>query len=180
MVSGGTTVSPFRPRHPDASQLIDPDVDLHDPAQRAEAHHAVVLAAVAAGGVIGAECRYALGLLIAHGGRALPWSTVAINVSGCLLIGVLMVLLLDGRPASHPAVHPLARPFLGTGILGGYTTFSTFAADVDRLVRAGRPGIALLYLLITVLGCAAAVWLATALTRAAIRHRRAETVQVSA
>ena len=157
-------MSPFTPRRPDASQLIDSDVDLHDPSQRAEIHHLAVLAAVGLGGVIGAESRYGVGLLLTHSGRSLPWSTVAINVSGCLLIGVLMVILLERRRTAHP----LARPFLGTGILGGYTTFSTFAADVDRLVRADRPWIALSYAVVTVVGCAAAVWVATALTRRAL------------
>lgn len=160
-------MSPFRPRRPDGSQLIDSDIDLHDPAQRDEVHHLAVLLAVAIGGVIGAECRYGLGLLISSRGRSLPWSTVAINISGCVLIGALMVVLLERRTPAHP----IARPFLGTGILGGYTTFSTFAADVDRLVRAGRPGIALCYLVITVVGCAVAVWLATALTRRVMRQQ---------
>jgi CrcB protein len=55
-------------------------------------------------------------------------------------------------------VHPLLRPFVGTGVLGGFTTFSTYAVDVERLVDGGRPGVALGYLALTVLAALAAVW----------------------
>jgi CrcB protein len=120
------------------------------------------LAAVAAGGVLGAEARYGLTLALPeHAGR-FPWSTLLINLTGSLLIGVLMAWL--GR---QPVPHPLLRLFLGVGILGGYTTFSTFAVDVQRLLLAHRPLAALGYLAATVLGCAAAVWLATAVSSAA-------------
>lgn len=77
--------------------------------------------AVAVGGVLGAEARYGLGLV----GPVDPWTTLVINVSGCLLMGVLMVLLTE-----RFRVHPLVRPALGVGVLGGYTTFSTYAVDV--------------------------------------------------
>ncbi|MEQ3549391.1 CrcB family protein [Pseudonocardia nematodicida] len=80
-----------------------------------------VLGAVAAGGVVGAETRYLLALV----GPAVPWATLLINVTGCLLMGVLMVLVTE-----RERVHPLARPALGVGVLGGYTTFSTYATDV--------------------------------------------------
>jgi len=120
------------------------------------------LAAVAAGGVLGAEARYGLTLALpGHAGR-FPWSTLLINLTGSLLIGVLMAWL--GRQA---APHPLLRLFLGVGILGGYTTYSTFAVDVQQLLQAHRPLPALGYLTATVLGCAAAVWLATAVSSAA-------------
>jgi fluoride exporter len=120
------------------------------------------LAAVAAGGLLGAEARYGLTLALPeHAGR-FPWSTLLINLTGSLLIGVLMAWL--GR---QPAPHPLLRLFLGVGILGGYTTYSTFAVDVQQLLRAGRPLTALGYLAATVLGCAVAVWLATVVSSAA-------------
>jgi CrcB protein len=142
-------------------QVIDPDVDPVDPSRRSE-HRSWrwdVLLATAVGGVLGAEARYGLDSALPHAGNAFPWSTVLINVSGCLLIGALMVLLLE---LTYP--HRLARPFLGVGVLGGYTTYSTFAVDV--LMLRHRPLVALGYLGLTVLGCAAAVWLSTALTLA--------------
>jgi len=141
--------------------VVDPGVELHDPRQVAETQprHGDVVVAVAAGGIVGAEARYGIGLVVPHATREFPWSTVVINASGCLLIGALMVLLLE---LTSP--HRLARPFLGVGILGGYTTFSTFAVDVQRLVVLHRPLIALAYLVTTVIACAVAVWISTIAT----------------
>jgi CrcB protein len=116
--------------------------------------------------ILAAEARYGLGVALPHTGRQFPWSTLLINASGCLAIGALMVILLEVLTP-----HRLARPFLGVGILGGYTTFSTFALDAERLVVDHRPLTALAYLVTTVLVCAAAVWAATAATRAALRSR---------
>lgn len=139
--------------------VIDPDVDLGDPAQQPPARQWDVLLATAAGGIVGAEGRYGLSLAAPHHDRQFPWSTLLINVTGCLLIGVLMAVLLE-----LPSPHPLARPFLGVGILGGYTTYSTFALDVQRLMLHHRPLVALDYVAFTVFGCAGAVWLSSALT----------------
>jgi CrcB protein len=111
-----------------------------------------VLAAIAAGGVLGAEARYAIGALLPHTRDAWPWSTLLINVSGCVLIGALMVVIIELAYG-----HRLLRPFLGVGVLGGYTTFSTASVEALSLVDAGRPGAALGYVVATpvlaVLGC---------------------------
>lgn len=146
----------------DREEIIDPDFDRHDPAQVSETRVREwdLLVAIAAGGVVGAEARYGVGLLLPHHRGAFPWATVLINASGCLLIGVLMVVLLE---LTDP--HRLARPFLGVGILGGYTTFSTFAMDTEQLILDHRALLALLYVLATVVLCAVAVWSATLLTR---------------
>jgi CrcB protein len=115
-----------------------------------------VLAAVAAGGVLGAEARYAVGALLPHPDGGWPWSTLLVNVSGCVLIGVLMVVITE-----LGEVHRLVRPFLGVGVLGGYTTFSTATVEVLALLSAGRPGAAMGYLVATpalaVLACAGGV-----------------------
>lgn len=147
-------------------RVVDPDVDLQDARQQRETRTRQwdLVVAAAAGGVLGAEGRYAVGLAVPHAARQFPWSTVAINASGCLLIGALMVVLLE---LTSP--HRLARPFLGVGMLGGYTTYSTFAVDVERLVLVHRPLIALGYVVVTVLACAATVWLSTVVTLAAGR-----------
>jgi CrcB protein len=134
----------------DAVRPVDPDVDLTDPVQRSESDW-LLLAAIAVGGVLGAETRYAVGRLIVHHGSSFPWSTVVINAVGAALLGVLMAVV-DAR-----AVHRLLRPFVGVGILGGFTTFSTFAVDVDTLLHDHRPALALGYLVLTVLGCLVAV-----------------------
>ncbi|KUL32421.1 chromosome condensation protein CrcB [Actinoplanes awajinensis subsp. mycoplanecinus] len=116
------------------------------------------IAAVAAGGVLGALARYGLGLAWPHTPAEFPWATWLINVSGCFLIGVLYTLLARFRPG-----HRLTRLFLGTGFLGGYTTFSTAEVDVLR----ATPAIGLTYLAATVLGALLAVWSGAALTEKA-------------
>lgn len=141
--------------------VVDPDVDLHDPVQRRESRPRQwdLVAATAAGGGLGASARYLVALALPHGSDQFPWSAVLINATGCLFIGALMVMLLE-----LTAPHRLVRPFLGVGVLGGYTTFSTFTVDAQRLVLAHRPLIALGYVVTTVVLCAAAVWLSTILT----------------
>ncbi|GAA0296628.1 fluoride efflux transporter CrcB [Streptomyces polychromogenes] len=151
------------------SEAIDPDVDLHVPAQRAEPQGRV-LAAVAAGGALGATARYGVSLLWPAAAAGFPWATFWTNVVGCALIGVLMALISEGGRRSP---HPLLRPFAGTGVLGGFTTFSTYAVDFSRLLDAGRAGLALAYAGLTVAGALGAVWAAASVTRLAVRGRGA-------
>ncbi|KJS58255.1 fluoride efflux transporter CrcB [Streptomyces rubellomurinus] len=129
------------------------------------------VAVVAAGGAIGAVARYAAGLGWETGSTAFPWTTLLINVVGCAVIGVFLVAITEGRPA-----HPLLRPFFGTGVLGGFTTFSTYAVDVRRLLEAGRLGPGLAYLGLTLAAAMGAVWTAAVLTRRLI-HRPAGSVR---
>ena len=138
---------------------VDSDVDLHDPGQRRRRGVAVV-AVIAAGGALGAAARHGVSLGIPTGEGGLPWATLLVNVSGCLLIGVLMVLIVEAR-----RVHRLVRPFLGVGVLGGYTTFSTYTVEAQVLIAAGRPGVALGYLVGTVAAALVAVQLGVVLTR---------------
>ncbi|MDY0812945.1 CrcB family protein [Kitasatospora purpeofusca] len=123
------------------------------------------VAVVAAGGALGAAARYGAGLLRPTGPSAFPWTTLLVNVAGCAVIGVFLVVITEGRPA-----HPLVRPFFGTGVLGGFTTFSTYEADFRRLVAEGRPGPAAAYLALTLLAALTAVWAAAGLTRGLLRR----------
>ena len=100
-----------------------------------------VLAVISAGGVTGAPARNSLAEAIPHVVDQFTWATFCINVSGCLLIGALMVLTTEAWPAPR-----LLRPFLGTGILGGYTTFSTYIVDIQQLLTTGATHTALTYL----------------------------------
>lgn len=129
-----------------------------------------VLAVIAAGGVLGSLARHGAASLQpgSGAGAGWPWAILVVNVSGCLLIGVLMAVLLD-----LTAPHRLLRPFLGIGVLGGYTTFSTYAVDTQRLLADGRVAAALTYFLVTPVLALLAVWLGTAATRALRRRRRA-------
>lgn len=146
----------------DREVIIDPDIDPRDAVQtsKTRVRQWDLIAATAAGGVLGAEARYGVGLLFPHSVGQFPWATVLVNATGCLLIGVLMVVLLE---LTSP--HRLARPFLGVGILGGYTTLSSFAMDTEQMILDHRVLAALLYVVITLATCAFAVWFATVLTR---------------
>lgn len=102
------------------------------------ASQAVIISAVAAGGVLGALARYGAGVALPTAPGTFPLTTFLVNVLGCLLMGALVAAL--GR---RPGAHPLARPFFGTGVLGGFTTFSTYAVDVDGLIAGPAPHVVL-------------------------------------
>ncbi|MFB6549691.1 fluoride efflux transporter CrcB [Streptomyces sp. NPDC056405] len=127
------------------------------PARRGRAP---VVVAVSLGGGTGAAARYAASLWWPTQTGGFPWTTFWVNVAGCALIGVLMVVVTEVRDA-----HRLVRPFLGTGVLGGFTTFSTYAVDIRHLFAADQVRTGLLYLAATPLAALAAVWLATWATR---------------
>jgi CrcB protein len=148
-----------------ARQPVDPDVDLHVPRQRRELSRApwAVLATISAGGALGAVARYGLATAWPHRPDQFPWATFVTNTTGCLLIGVLMVLITEVW-----AAHRLLRPFLGVGVLGGYTTFSTYTVDVQQLVAAGAARTGLAYLAGTVVAALVATYLGVAATRLAI------------
>ncbi|MFF7363795.1 fluoride efflux transporter CrcB [Streptomyces sp. NPDC008125] len=131
---------------------------------------AAVLGVVAAGGVIGALARYAATLARPAAVGAFPWTTFLVNAVGCALIGVLMVLTVERSVVERP----LVRPFLGVGVLGGFTTFSTYAADVSKLLARQEVPTAMVYAAGTVVVALAGVWAGAALTRACVdRARRA-------
>ncbi|WP_436495502.1 fluoride efflux transporter CrcB [Actinokineospora sp. HUAS TT18] len=110
------------------------------------------LAAVAVGGAVGALVRYWLVSVVPVKSGGFPLGTLLVNSVGCLLIGVLMVAVTEMRN-----VHPLVRPFLGVGVLGGFTTFSTYAEEVRALLAPDTLLVGMAYLLGTVLCALAAV-----------------------
>jgi CrcB protein len=124
---------------------VDPDVDLHVPGERHEwSSHRWVLPVIALGGILGACARHGLELLWNASSGQWPWATLVTNASGCVLIGMLMVQVIEvGR------AHPLLRPFLGVGLLGGYTTFSTYAVQTRALWTHSQRDLSLLYLVLT-------------------------------
>lgn len=102
------------------------------------------LAVVAAGGALGSAARWGVGLALPH-----PAATLAVNLIGCAVLGFVVEAL--------PTEHRLLRLFLGPGVLGGFTTFSTYAVETRVLVADGRPGAAVVYALGTLLGALAAL-----------------------
>jgi CrcB protein len=98
------------------------------------------VAAVAAGGAVGAPARYAIGESAHVTAGSFPWPTFWINVGGSFALGVLLVLVVERlRPTRY------VRPFLATGVLGAFTTFSTFAVETDVLAKDGHAGMAVVY-----------------------------------
>jgi CrcB protein len=110
------------------------------------------LAAVAVGGGLGSLARYLLSAAF-PAGHGFPAAVFAVNVSGCFLLGVLMVYLLDVWPPRR-----FLRPFLAIGLIGGYTTFSTYAGGVLTLLTAHAGAIAVAYALSSIAGGLVAVW----------------------
>ncbi|MCG7361237.1 CrcB family protein [Roseomonas sp. ACRSG] len=120
-----------------------------------------LLALVAAGGAAGSVLRYATGIWCARWfGAALPWGTLAVNVLGSGVIGLLGGLMLGGLPLSNEA-----KLLAITGFLGGFTTFSAFSLDLGTLALRS-PSQAGLYLALTLLGGLGAFALCFALGRA--------------
>jgi CrcB protein len=111
-----------------------------------------VIGVIALGGAIGSLLRYQAGVIWPTAPGTFPITTLVINVFGCLVIGLFLVVITEVWDA-----HRLVRPFFGTGVLGGFTTFSTYCLDVLNLVRIGQPERAALYLFLTVIGAMLAV-----------------------
>jgi CrcB protein len=128
-----------------------------------------MLAAIALGGALGAPSRYGVAQLIGAGAGGFPWSTFVINLTGSFALGVLVVLLLDRLPAM-----PQLRPFLTTGFLGAYTTYSTFAVETDLLIVDGHAGTAVAYVVASFLGGFAAAWSGVAVGRSLQRRGERE------
>lgn len=106
--------------------------------------------AVAVGGVVGTAARYGMGRVVPTADGAIPWSTLLVNVSGSFALGVVVGLL-----AHRPGAPAWVRPLLATGVLGSYTTYSTFAVETNDLLLA-RPGLAGVYLVASAVGGVAA------------------------
>jgi fluoride exporter len=143
----------------EVTDAVDPDVRARS--RRSEFVRALpVLLVIALGGGIGSVARYGLALMLPTVPGGVPWATFADDVLGCLLIGVLMVLITEVWSA-----HRLLRPFLGVGVLGGFTTFSTYAAEIRDLLERGSVLLAFGYLTGTLLCALLAVLVGVAFTR---------------
>jgi CrcB protein len=154
---------------------LDPDVDF-GPAVAAEAGRgqprarraeAAVVIALALGGVLGALSRYAISLALPTETAKFPWGTLLINVSGSAALGFILVLVIEHFPRGR-----LARPVIGTGFLGAYTTFSTFTVEAVDLIRAGHTALAIAYLAGSVFAGLLAVWAGMISARLALRAER--------
>jgi CrcB protein len=116
---------------------IDPDLPVPGDRLGVDRRSLKVYAAVALGGAIGAPLRYEIGLALPAGGGAFPVATFLINISGSFVLGVLVTLIAERWP---PTTY--VRPFAATGVLGAYTTWSTFMVDTNDLAKAGHVAMA--------------------------------------
>jgi CrcB protein len=153
---------------------IDPDLAPTDPGEpavgrvalpptrRESRAHPAVLAAIAAGGALGAPARYEVAQVIHVAPGTFPWSTFWTNISGSFLLGLLLILLIERYPPTR-----YVRPFFATGFLGAFTTFSTFAVETDVLIKDGHAAIGIAYALASVVAGLAAVWAGITMARLA-------------
>jgi CrcB protein len=124
-----------------------------------------VLAAIFVGGCLGGLGRYATVRAWPVEPGSFPWSTLAVNLSGALLLAVLLVF--SGRVWQSR----YARPLLGTGFCGAFTTFSAVVVDSDRLLASGKAGTALGYLSASFLGGLVVAFAGVVLARAVLDRR---------
>ncbi|MFJ7244371.1 fluoride efflux transporter FluC [Kitasatospora sp. NPDC098652] len=142
---------------------VDPDTPSPLPSEQARPARPRqwdVLAVIALGGGLGSVARYGLAHAWATPTGGFPWATFTTNITGSLLLGVLMVYVLEIWPPSR-----YVRPFLGVGILGGFTTFSTYTVELRGLLATGHVSIADAYALTSLVAGLAAVWTGIVLAR---------------
>lgn len=116
------------------------------------------------GGAVGSLLRWFVEVLLPAGPGTVPWGTLAVNVLGSAALGAVVVVLDSGVGST------VDRAFLTTGLLGGFTTFSTYATQV-ALLGSAAPVLALTYLAVTPLLCVAAAGLAATVARQLWRTR---------
>jgi CrcB protein len=115
---------------------------------------------VALGGALGAMARFWVYNASAFWGQKPAWATFGINALGAFLIGVFFVLLTE-----RSGIHPELRSLIVVGFLGAFTTYSSYSLDALQLFEQGHIGVAVMYLLGTMLVCLLATWLGLSLTR---------------
>ena len=111
------------------------------------------------GGALGSMLRFGLGTWIdntvSKGGQIFPWGTIVVNITGCFIIGLFATLT---SPEGRWLVPSLARPFVMIGILGGYTTFSSFSWQTLVLFQSGQRWEAAANVLVSVVLCLVGVF----------------------
>ncbi len=146
---------------------VDPDVDFHRQRpsgrsrRRRRARHWDILASIAVGGGLGSVARYGVGRALPTPPGGFPLGTFTINVTGSFALGFLMVYLLEVWPPRR-----YLRPLLAVGVLGGFTTFSTYTAEIRELFARGSWSLADSYAVDSLLAGLAAVWVGVTLARA--------------
>jgi CrcB protein len=118
------------------------------------------LAAIFAGGMLGALARVWISRSLAAPGDRWPWAVFLINIAGAIVLAYSVTRLQERLPQST-----YRRPFLGTGFCGAFTTFSTMELEITTLLRDGRAGTAVGYATASIVAGYLAVWVTSALVR---------------
>lgn len=100
----------------------------------------VILLAVAAGGAIGATARYVFSATFPADPGTFAWATFTENIIGSFLLGFALVVVMERLPRTR-----LVQPFLCTGVLGSFTTFSNYSVEIIEMLHNGRPLIGVVY-----------------------------------
>ena len=124
----------------------------------------VIVFALGCGGIVGALARYVVLLALPITQGQFPWNTFIVNVTGSAVLGFLLTLLIEQFPRGR-----LVRPFIGTGVIGAYTTFSTFEIDALLLFRGHHLMTGVSYVTASLLSGLLALWLGMSGARMAIR-----------
>ena len=164
MEPAGADLPPIRPH---VTTEAGEDVSPTNPRRRSRQVQTVIVVSLGLGGVFGAVSRYALSLALPTETDRFPWGTFLINISGSAVLGFILILLREQFPEGR-----LARPIIGTGFIGAYTTFSTFMVEAVLLIRDRHPLDAAFYLCASVVAGLAAVWMGMTAARVAIRVER--------
>ena len=123
--------------------------------------------AIAVGGALGAAARFGIAVLWPAAAGSFPWPTFWVNIAGSLVLGCALILLIERFPPTR-----FLRPFIATGFLGAFTTYSTFAVETDLLVVDGRLLLAAGYVVGTLVAGLVALWAGVLLGRVvAVRGR---------
>ena len=113
------------------------------------------------GGALGSMLRFGIGTFIDTGvqktGQIFPWGTIVVNITGCFIIGFIFTISTAGE--GRLLLSTLTRQFIMIGILGGYTTFSSFSLQTLTLVQSGQRWEAVANVLLSVVLCLVGVWL---------------------
>lgn len=115
---------------------------------------------VMTGGALGSALRYGVALALSPATSGFPTSTIIVNIVGSFVLGFIV-----GTVGTPLEIHPTMRTLLGTGLCGGFTTYSAFSVETALLIEQEKHVVAGTYLASTLIGCSIAAWAGIALSR---------------
>jgi CrcB protein len=126
-----------------AALPVDPDLEPTCPTPTQGRAEPVLLAVIAAGGMLGASARYGMARWLPGTAGRFPWATFWTNLAGSFVLGVVLVVVLERLPSARHGRY--IRAFAATGVVGAFTTMSTYEVETALLLKDGNPTTAVLY-----------------------------------